>query len=98
MAVQDSGEQYGAAWASPHAPERWGDRAGGRRDENMLARWAESVPVAIPRTNQDGADARAHGPTDTVLVSRYGEIRTVLEIAQFPDHVQRQIYEALSDQ
>lgn len=91
MAVQEPTEQHGAAWESPHAPVRWGQRTGGRPDENLMARWAEAVPVEIPRTSSDGADARAHPESDTVLVARYGEIRTVLEIAKFPADVEAEI-------
>ena len=95
MAVQDPRERFGAVWQSPHANERWHQRTGGRIDEELLARWGEAVPVETPQAPQWYADARVHIPTDTLLIARFGEIQTVLDVAASPDHIEAHIREQL---
>lgn len=90
MAVRNPGERFGAVWADAHAERRWRQRTG-QHCSNLLVAWGEAIPVETPQAPQEHADARAHVPTDTLLIARWSKITTVLSIAESPDHAEATI-------
>lgn len=86
-------------WVNRHSRERWQARVGCRElpsADDMLARWHEAEPVDVPWV-QPPSYCRAHEPTWTLLVARWGLLRTVTGLRDRSLEEQRHVREQLEE-
>jgi len=88
---RDSGLQ----WVSDHAQDRWRDRAE-RPGGNLRAVWHEATAIDYPSAYQD-AYARYHHPTNLVLLARWGELVTCIDLDDRPLREQQHVFSQLED-
>jgi len=81
-------------WVSDHARGRFFERAGHSR--NLLTVWREAEPVDYPSA-QGRSYARYHPGYDLVLLARWGELLTVIELTDRPLQEQHHVREQLED-
>lgn len=80
---------------SYHVRVQWQDRGDPDRDD-LRAVWREADPVDYPSA-RNGAYARYHAPTDTVLLARQGALVTCIELSDRPRDEQRHVRTQVSD-
>lgn len=92
-------EERRVLWIPEHVRQRWEERvpAEDRPDhDNLLAVWREAEPIDAPHV-RGWSYSRFHEPTSTILVARWGSLRTVIPLAHRPAHEQQHILEQLAD-
>lgn len=94
-----SPSQRGVSWVDPHFAGQWRartdpeDRPG---YNNPLALWEEAADVDVPHARPP-AYARFHVPTETILIGRWGWLKTAVPLWHRPPTERRYVREQLED-
>ena len=88
-------EESGIQWVSDHARVRFTARAGDRQ-ENLYAVWHDAVPVDYPSARENTC-ARYHPLTDLILLARWGELVTCIDLNDRPADEQVHVRSQLED-
>lgn len=88
-------ELTGIQWVSDHARDRFEDRSD-HHQTNLRAVWYDAAPVDYPSAREH-TYARYHLPTDLILLARWGELVTCIDLNDRPTeeqlHVRQQVQE-----